>query len=530
MDQPTLPKKDRGRNAHTHPLVQKGIMNGRHPRSLVPGGELWHLLDESNERVYHCTNGRRLHTVNEEMRRHGHFGLFSDTLDNHEERERLRKPSGRRLGASASTTTTAMSLSRSASLATSASTSSLGKKSLNKVPFAMQLDGLAQTLNRKQRQRGSLAGGPSSSNLGATAGGVTGGSSSSSSSSSSSTTKGRRAGAQKAGSSSGGGSGGGGSSSSSSSSSSRDVYKAPPTPLEQLTYLSKLTDTRLHFGATVALQSSTHQDAFFVVHESQDAYNTGKAFTTNPQQCSTQHDTILFKVVDLNDLNSFRPVHYDDKIYLQVIQTSESVRADELKHWKDGSVLGAHVTSTKELPTMPLDRNATWNSHGGLSPEKPEDRARAMKEKETLRKAKGFVSHGNPHPVRAYTPNVEDFPSDRREQVCHESRQGNSDEGNGAIMLGYWRVRPATKALREEARARTGGDPKKEQGPVFNTDKVYLEQDFFYMVSDDRPESLAAAQSPHASLVATVAQKKFYKGSRPIELQALPEELRIGFW
>ena len=110
---------------------------------------------------------------------------------------------------------------------------------------------------------------------------------------------------------------------------------------------SKLSNTRLHFGASIALQSLVTND-IVVVRNSSDSKVDGSVVAT-PCGEIEQRDVALLKMIEMEDPGSYKAVHFGDDVWLQIFGgTGEP-------SWKNGSVVGAKVHTATKLPTVPLD-------------------------------------------------------------------------------------------------------------------------------------------------------------------------------
>ncbi|KAH8046752.1 hypothetical protein JL722_13496 [Aureococcus anophagefferens] len=210
---------------------------------------------------------------------------------------------------------------------------------------------------------------------------------------------------------------------------------------------SKLANTRLHFGASIALQSLVTNDVV-TVKNSSDAKVDGTV-VASPCADIEARDVALLKMIEMEDPGSYKGVRFGDDVWLQIFGgTGEP-------SWKNGSVVGAKVHTATKLPTVPLDPTqakyrveadapASPASHGspggfpgaGGDPGSPTPNSHAS------------VKLGAPTPVRATLPKGKDDAA----WSFHEMRMRNV----AALTLGRWRIMPATEELAKAATKRGG--------------------------------------------------------------------------
>ena len=85
---------------------------------------------------------------------------------------------------------------------------------------------------------------------------------------------------------------------------SKDEAVKVLTPEEQVGMLSKHSETRLHFGAVISLESN-HTEGFMVCHHAMGSRGTIGEVVSVPPSAAAAKDKIQFKVVDLKDLGSY---------------------------------------------------------------------------------------------------------------------------------------------------------------------------------------------------------------------------------
>ena len=215
--------------------------------------------------------------------------------------------------------------------------------------------------------------------------------------------------------------------------------KGPKTKAASRFEGSLATDnnTRLHFGAAIALQAHVNNDAFCV--KSQEDGRIVATSHIGPK------DVVLFKLLELEEPGSHKACRFGDAVWLQICGGPGE------PSWRHGSVVGAKVVGACNLPTVPIDPNVA-EYIGGDQVE---------------------TGLGAPAPVRAM------LPTGKEAMSFHEMRHRNK----AALTLGRWRLLPANDETAERAAERGGF--------VCNGDLVYLEQDFFHVtMSRDGSTSL----------------------------------------
>lgn len=200
-------------------------------------------------------------------------------------------------------------------------------------------------------------------------------------------------------------------------------------------HLSKLPYTRLHFGATIALQAVSSNE--IVVVKNSCNSNRDGAVHSCPVDRYEQPDVSLFKLIELEDPRTYKAVHFGDDVWLQIFSGNGE------PSWRNGSVVGAKVRQATHLPTVSLEARKPYHCC-------TDDEAKLL---------------GMPTPVRATLPKGKEDAA----WSFHEMRLRNQH----ALELGRWRIMPATEELAAAA-ARRGGY-------ICNCDEIYLEQDFFYI-------------------------------------------------
>ena len=234
---------------------------------------------------------------------------------------------------------------------------------------------------------------------------------------------------------------------------------------KQIGGLSRHKETRLHFGASICLTSAHFDQMYMAVRAGK---TDGRVVCVNPGQFKPE-DVISFRIVDLEKLGSYRPVHFDDFVYFQVHESNQKDFDSAHMSWLQGSVIGARPKGANQLPTRFLNK--------GPSDAEPEDAQSGRVSPDLMKK-----SLGSPKAVCAYLPGfVKGGRQDDLMKAFADAETFN-EKHSGATHLGRWRIRPATEKLREEARLRNkifGIDAK--EGVVLNLDDVYFEQDFVHI-------------------------------------------------
>ena len=194
-------------------------------------------------------------------------------------------------------------------------------------------------------------------------------------------------------------------------------------------------NTRLHFGAAIALQAHSGIGAFCVKSQASSREDGTILATKN----IGPKDVVLFKLLELEEPGSHKACRFGDAVWLQICGGPGE------PSWRHGSVVGAKVIGACNLPTVPVDSTQSEYIEGDYD--------------ET-------VSLGAPAPIRAM------LPTGKEAMSFHEMRHRNK----AALTLGRWRLLPATDDVARKAAERGGF--------VCNGDLVYLEQDFFHVTHD----------------------------------------------
>jgi hypothetical protein len=182
----------------------------------------------------------------------------------------------------------------------------------------------------------------------------------------------------------------------------------------------------LYYGASISLESLS-KGHFLTV-----CWQDGEVITEN-LQTAQKGDVVVFNILDLGQLDSYRPLRFGDSLWLQVVPGNGELR------WQNGSVLGSKVEHARVLPTVPLDPSLESKEQGP-----PTDN----------------LIVGKPTPVKAALPRNKEEKIDEK-----HARERN----HRAFSLGRWVIRPSNEKL-----ARRGG-------VVCNYDEVFLEQDQSYI-------------------------------------------------
>lgn len=209
----------------------------------------------------------------------------------------------------------------------------------------------------------------------------------------------------------------------------------------------KTLKSRLHFGASVALQAPSTQE-LVTVKNSSASVDDGKMMAC-PIESVSSPDVTLFRIMSMNDPTSCKAVHFGDSVWLQIFGGNGE------PSWRNGSVVGAKVHQASWLPTVPL---ATSRNTALL----------VRSKEETSNNNNTTKIMGMPIPIRATLPKGKEDAA----WSFHEMRQRNQN----ALTLGRWRIMPASDELAAEAVERGGY--------VCNDDPIYLEQDFLYICRD----------------------------------------------
>lgn len=205
------------------------------------------------------------------------------------------------------------------------------------------------------------------------------------------------------------------------------------------------SSARIHYGCEVALE--LFNEKYMMVDMTSGKIHCEKLDILNHQHGKHK---VLFKLLNLSDLQSGNPIKYGDSVWLQIAAGPGD------PGWENGSVLGARIREAPLLKTLPMSKQME------------------IRNPTTEVANVGFVL-----PLRAYVPKQRDEGS----TVVVDDLQAKV-RNKASRNVGRWTIRSALASK-----------SKKDQY-VQNKDEIYFEQDWFYIAADTHSDSAILRQLP----------------------------------